>query len=94
MRGSLCPAGVTQADRATAYTRYMQGVLTHPNMVGANWFQFRNQPLTGRWEGEGYQLGFVDVADTPYAELTAAARQIGENMYEYRLNGKLNDSME
>jgi len=90
----LCPAGLTQADRAVAYTRYMQGVLTHPNMVGAHWFQFRDQPLTGRWDGEGYQIGFVDVADTPYPELTAAARKVGENMYQYRMTGKLNNAME
>ena len=90
---SLCPAGVTQEERAVAYTRFMQGVLVHPNIVGAHWFQFRDQPLTGRWDGEGYQLGFVDVADTPYRELTAAAREVGENMYHYRQRGKLVNSM-
>ena len=90
---SLCPAGSNQTERATAYTRFMQGVLVHPNIVGAHWFQFRDQPLTGRWDGEGYQLGFVDVADTPYPEMTKAAREIGENMYRYRSEGKLKNSM-
>jgi len=88
---SLCPAGVTQTERAKAYERFMQGVLVHPNLVGAHWFQFRDQPLTGRWDGEGYQLGFVDIADTPYPEMTAAARRIGEQMYRYRNAGKLTD---
>ena len=89
---SLCPVGVQQG-RATSYMRYVQGALVHPNMVGAHWFQFRDQPLTGRWDGEGYQIGFVDVADTPYPEMVRAAREIGENMYSYRMNGKLNNSM-
>lgn len=82
-------AGATQEDRAIAYTRFLQGALTHPNIVGTHWFQFRDQPLTGRWDGEGYPIGFVDVADTPYVELGRAARQVGENMYLYRQQGRL-----
>ena len=89
---SLCPVG-DQQERATSYQRYVQGALVHPNMIGAHWFQFRDQPLTGRWDGEGYQIGFVDVADTPYPEMIKASREVGENMYTYRMNGKLNNSM-
>ena len=80
----LAPAGLTQNDRALAYTRFMQGALAHPKIVGAHWFQFRDQPLTGRWDGEGYAIGFVDVADTPYPELIRASRAIGESMYSLR----------
>ncbi|CAM3048954.1 beta-galactosidase [Rariglobus hedericola] len=90
---SLAPTGITQAERAVAYTRFLQGALSNPHIVGTHWFQFRDQPLTGRWDGEGYQIGFVDVADTPYVELTQAAREVGENMYEYRMHGKLVNDM-
>jgi hypothetical protein len=83
---SLCQAGVTPEDRGLAYTRFVQGVLTHPNMVGAHYFQYRDQPLTGRGDGERYQIGFVDGTDTPYPEMTRAARAIGETMYTYRRN--------
>lgn len=88
---SLCNVGITQEDRAIAYTRFMQGVLAHPNFVGAHWFQYRDQPLTGRGDGEAYQIGFVDVNDTPYVEIGKAARQVGEQMYSYRKAGKLVD---
>ena len=87
-------AGITQRERALAYIRFVQGALVHPNIVGTHWFQLRDQPLTGRWDGEGYEIGFVDVADTPYEELTHAAREIGETMYRYRSRGKLVDSPE
>ncbi len=86
---SLCQAGMTQEDRAMAYIRFMQGVLVHPNFIGAHWFQYRDQPLTGRGDGEAYQIGFVDVADTPYEELCQAARKVGEQMYQYRMRGQL-----
>lgn len=96
-RGMFAPgviaAGTTQAERALAYTRFLQGALSNPKIVGTHWFQFRDQPLTGRWDGEGYAIGFVDVADTPYVEMTHAARNVGEHMYTYRSEGKLYNSM-
>ena len=82
---------VDQRERAMSLTRFVQGALAHPSFVGAHWFQFRDQPLTGRFDGEGYQIGFVDVADTPYREMTSAARAIGEHMYRYRQAGRLTD---
>lgn len=90
---SLVPIGLTQGERAVAYTRFLQGALANPNIVGTHWFQFRDQPLTGRWDGEGYAIGFVDVADTPYPELTGASREVGHNMYRYRSRGKLINAM-
>ena len=36
------------------------------------------------FDGENYQIGFVTVADTPYPELVAAARDIGATMYHRR----------
>ena len=82
----LCPAG-TQAERARLYRRFVEGALMHPNIVGCHWFQYRDQPLQGRGDGEAYQVGFVDVCDRPYRELVRAARKIGETMYEGRKNG-------
>lgn len=81
----LCLAGIDDADRARAYTRFMEGALRHPRIVGAHWFQYRDQPLLGRWDGEGYQIGFVDVVDTPYPEMVTASRRIGENLYRLRM---------
>ena len=89
---SLAPVA-DQKERAVSFTRYVQGALVHPNFIGVHWFQFRDQPLTGRWDGEGYQIGFTDVADTPYPEMTRAAREAGENLYHYRTNGILKNSM-
>lgn len=85
----LRTAGMTQKDRVEGYLRYWQGVLVHPNLVGAHWFTWVDQPLTGRFDGENYQFGLVDCTDTPYGELASAMRLVGEKMYEYRLAGEL-----
>jgi hypothetical protein len=73
-----------QAERAELYTNYVRSALAHPRCVGTHWFQWSDQPLTGRGDGENYPVGFVTVTDTPYPELTAAAREIGEAMYAER----------
>lgn len=52
-----------------------------------HWFQYRDHPLLGRGDGEAYQIGFVDVCDRPYPELTRAARRFASEMYEKRLHG-------
>ena len=73
-----------QDDRADRYRAYLNACLDHPRFVGAHWFQWRDQPLTGRFDGENYQIGFVTVTDTPYPELVNAARDIGATMYARR----------
>ena len=84
--GGLSPVG-TQAERARLYRRFVEGALMHPCMVGCHWFQYRDQPVQGRGDGEAYEVGFVDVCDRPYPELTRSARAVAETMYEKRWNG-------
>ncbi|MCB1128269.1 MAG: beta-galactosidase, partial [Verrucomicrobiae bacterium] len=75
-----------QAARAQAYTDYVQGALRHPQFVGTHWFQYQDEPTTGRvYDEENYQIGFIDIADTPYPETIAASRGIGARLYETRL---------
>jgi hypothetical protein len=75
-----------QNDRAAKYKSYVEGALRNPYIVGTHWFQYKDQATTGRGDGENYQIGFVDICDTPYPEIVAAAREVGYGMYEYRLN--------
>jgi hypothetical protein len=63
-----------QEERAVAYRYYVEQAMAHPAMVGTHWFQWVDQPATGRNDGENYNIGLVDVTDQPYAELAAAAR--------------------
>jgi len=71
-----------QAARAQAYQDYVRGAVRHPQFVGCHWFQYQDEPTTGRvYDEENYQIGFVDVADTPYAETVEAAREVGRKLY-------------
>ena len=73
-----------QNERAQCYRDFVNACLDHPRFVGTHWFQWQDQPLTGRSDGENYQIGFVTVTDTPYPELVQAARDIGATMYRRR----------
>jgi hypothetical protein len=73
-----------QQQRAEAYYQYVKGALENPQIVGTHWFQYSDQAFTGRFDGENYQIGFIDICDNPYPEIVAAARKIGYHMYKLR----------
>jgi len=79
----------SQADRAATYKSYVRGAMANPQIVGTHWFQYQDEATTGRpWDEENYQIGFVDVCDTPYAETIAASREAGQDMYQFRAGAK------
>jgi hypothetical protein len=66
---------INQEERGAAYSYYVENAAAHPNIIGAHWFQWWDQPPTGRQDGENYNIGWVDVTDRPYTELTNAAKE-------------------
>jgi hypothetical protein len=74
----------SQMQRAEFYSYYVTQALHNPQIVGTHWFQYGDEPYTGRGDGENYQIGFVDVCDSPYPETIMASRNIGYNMYYLR----------
>jgi hypothetical protein len=59
--------------------------VNHPAFVGCHWFQYQDEPTTGRvYDEENYQIGFVDIADTPYPEMLSASRKIADSLYATR----------
>jgi len=61
----------TQNDRATSFTRYVKKLLMLPFALGFHWFEFVDEPASGRWpDGEDSNYGVVSIADDPYEVLT------------------------
>jgi hypothetical protein len=64
-----------ESQRGPAYAHYLRAVAANPDLVGAHWFQYLDEPLTGRTlDGENAHIGFVTVADVAYRDLAIAAR--------------------
>ncbi len=70
-----------QTERGVAYQRYVEVAASMPQVVGAHYFQLYDQPVTGRFDGENYNLGFVNQQDIPYAPLVFSARNTHRRMY-------------
>lgn len=73
---------MNQEERGVAYRYYVENAAAHPAVMGTHWFQWIDQPVTGRGDGENYNIGWVDVTDRPYAELVEAAKATHARLYE------------
>jgi hypothetical protein len=73
-----------QQERADLYEFYLKQALANPYLVGTHWFQLNDQAVTGRRDGENYQIGFLDYCDNPYLEMVRASRSVGGRLYRLR----------
>lgn len=90
-RGPFHPSLIMKADqnaRAQAYYDYAKSALENPAIVGIHWHQFSDQAVTGRFDGENFQVGLTDVCDNPYSETISKVREIGYKMYDVRNKAK------
>ena len=88
-RGLFHPSLMTcedQEDRAFYYREYARSALENPLIIGIHWHQYMDQATTGRFDGENFQVGFLDCCDTPYPETVAACRSVGYELYQTRIN--------
>ncbi len=72
-------------ERARRFREYVGACLDHPRYVGAHWFQYHDQPFTGRFDGENFPCGFVSITDIPHSELVEACRETAAQIYERRM---------
>ena len=80
--------GVTnQQERGVMWRHFVEKAAAHPYGVGAHWFQFNDQFCLGRFDGENYQIGMMDVCMQPYPELAEAALETSRTLYRVK-NGE------
>jgi len=72
----------TQEDRGKAYRVYIEDAAANPNCVGTHWFTLYDQSALGRFDGENYQIGFLDVCHRPYEAISQAAIKSHEAIYD------------
>jgi hypothetical protein len=65
----------SQEDRGVAYRYYVENAAADPSIVGTHWFEWIDEPATGRFDGENYNIGLIDTTDRPYTELVKAAAE-------------------
>ena len=63
-----------QYQRGVGYMYYVEQAASMPMIVGTHYFQYLDQPVTGRFDGENYLFGFLSQQDIPYRHMINFAR--------------------
>lgn len=83
----------TIADRGAAFKTFVEGQAAHPLFLGSGWFSYYDQAVTGRKDGENYNIGLVNQQDQPYTDMVNVMRTVNaglENVHTYGINLALN----
>ena len=70
----------TLEESGVAYRYYVENSAVHPAVIGIHWFQWIDQPSTGRMDGENYNTGMVDITDRPYNKLIDAVKESNKRL--------------
>lgn len=80
--------GLVQATslehQAELYEIYVNEALQNPSIVGTHWFKWSDHPTTGRYDGENYRIGIVNITDRSYKTMTGAIKNVTGSMYPLR----------
>lgn len=75
-KNSAFPTVTTQKERVAGFRNTVQALVRTPYVIGADWFQYYDEPTHGREDGEDFNFGLVDIHNRPYVPLTAAAAEL------------------
>jgi hypothetical protein len=74
-----------QAARGQAFRLYSEDAAAQPWCVGVHYFTLYDESALGRFDGENWNIGFLDVCHRPYEALAIAARASHERLYSVAL---------
>jgi hypothetical protein len=74
--GNGVAAVASEEERGKAYTRFVDAAAASGVIVGTHWFQYVDQPVTGRiLDGENSHIGLVGITDIPFEGFTRAVTE-------------------
>ena len=72
---------VDQENRAKAYRKFLEEAASCPWCVGAHYFEYNDQSLLGRFDGEHMAHGLIDCTNRPYPAMAKAIFQTSDELY-------------
>jgi hypothetical protein len=78
-KGAAKPVA-TQQERADGFAQYVEALAALPSCVGFHWFEYRDEPKEGRFDGENSNYGVVKIDFTPWDVLTARMTRVNERI--------------
>lgn len=80
-------AVTNQRQRGLAFKYYVETGAANEYCVGTHYFSLNDQPVLGRFDGENFQMGAVDVCYRPYDEFIEGIKNASFDLYEV-MDGK------
>ena len=84
----------TQRERAETVEALATRLARLPYVVGYHWFQWSDQPSSGREDGEDFNMGLVDLQDRPYEQLTQAFTRVNARAAELHRAGPADEGLQ
>jgi hypothetical protein len=84
----------SEKERGVAYRYYTETAYSHPGLIGTAYFQWCDQDLTGRFDGENYNCGLIDVTDRPYKYQVEAMMETAKQLFAVHSGGQAPFSQE
>jgi hypothetical protein len=76
-------SAIDAQQQARLLKAYMMEAVEHPQILGAHWFQYRDQCVGGRYDGENYSIGLVDITDQLNRTLMESMSEISKATKKY-----------
>jgi hypothetical protein len=81
-----------QQARADAYRIFTTALARVPYVVAADWFQWADEPPSGRvMDGEDVNFGIVDVDDRAYEKLATTIKSVASSLNDYHRSSANDD---
>ena len=81
-----------EQEKGYAYRNFVEKIAATGFVVGAHWFEYLDQSVTGRWfqgyNGESFAIGLVNVTDRPYKEFLTSIMKCNYSIYDLMLGNK------
>jgi len=81
-----------EQEKGYAYRNFVEKIAATGFIVGAHWFEYMDESVTGRWfqgyNGESFAVGLVNVADRPYKEFLNSIMKCNYSIYDLMLGSK------
>lgn len=72
----------SEQERGECYRYYTENAYAHPAFIGSGYFQWCDQDISGRFDGENYNCGVIDVTDRPYKYMVEAMIESAKCLYD------------
>ncbi len=74
------------ADRGFAFKAFVESQTSHPLFVGSGYFAYFDQAVTGRKDGENFNIGLVNQQDQPYTDMVNILKSVNAGLENVHAN--------